>query len=95
MKDETAEWVEKAEGDWRTAQREFAVCEGPNYDAVCFHAQQCAEQGLATVHDVSYLVTWNCRHIANAFVMRKIMALNNKLGFGMPILCTSEELMEE
>jgi HEPN domain-containing protein len=46
MKDETAEWVEKAEGDWRTARREFAVCEGPNYDAVCFHAQQCAEKYL-------------------------------------------------
>ena len=46
MKDETAEWVEKAEGDLRTAQRELAVCEWPNYDAVCFHAQQCAEKYL-------------------------------------------------
>ena len=46
MKDETAEWVEKAEGDLRTARREFVVCEGPNYDAVCFHAQQCAEKYL-------------------------------------------------
>ena len=46
MKDETAEWVEKAESDLRTAQRELAVCEWPNYDAVCFHAQQCAEKYL-------------------------------------------------
>ena len=30
----------------RTAQREFAVQEEPNHDAVCFHAQQCSEKYL-------------------------------------------------
>jgi len=42
----TAEWVAKAEGDWATALREFSAREAPNYDAVCFHAQQCAEKYL-------------------------------------------------
>jgi HEPN domain-containing protein len=46
MKPETAEWVTKAEGDYRTANRELQACEWPNYDAVCFHAQQCAEKYL-------------------------------------------------
>ncbi len=46
MKPMTVEWVEKAEGDLRTAQREFAVTHAPNYDAVAFHAQQCAEKYL-------------------------------------------------
>jgi HEPN domain-containing protein len=46
MKDETSEWVQKAEGDMKTAQREFTVLEEPNHDAVCFHAQQCAEKYL-------------------------------------------------
>ena len=46
MKPETTEWVQKAEGDMNTAQREFAVQEEPNHDAVCFHAQQCAEKYL-------------------------------------------------
>jgi len=46
MKAETTEWVQKAEGDINTAQREFAVQEEPNHDAVCFHAQQCAEKYL-------------------------------------------------
>jgi HEPN domain-containing protein len=46
MKDETSEWVQKAEGDMKTAQREFIVLEEPNHDAVCFHAQQCAEKYL-------------------------------------------------
>jgi HEPN domain-containing protein len=40
----TLEWIEKAEGDFATATREFAVTEKPNYDAVCYHAQQCAEK---------------------------------------------------
>jgi HEPN domain-containing protein len=46
MNELVMEWVEKAEGDSRTAEREGTVGEGPNYDAVCFHAQQCAEKYL-------------------------------------------------
>jgi HEPN domain-containing protein len=38
------EWRAKAEGDYRTATREFDAPEAPNYDAVCFHAQQCIEK---------------------------------------------------
>ncbi len=48
MKPQTAEWIEKAEGDWRVAQRELGS-ENPVYDAVCFHAQQCAEKYLKAV----------------------------------------------
>jgi HEPN domain-containing protein len=40
------EWLEKAEGDFRTTEREARVRKAPNYDAVCFHAQQCAEKYL-------------------------------------------------
>jgi len=46
MRVESIEWVEKAEGDWHTAGRELRTTEFPNYDAVCFHAQQCAEKYL-------------------------------------------------
>lgn len=46
MKPETAEWIDKAEGDFRTACRELKADEWPNFDAVCFHAQQCAENYL-------------------------------------------------
>jgi len=38
------EWVEKAEGDFQTANRELRVRKAPNYDAVCFHCQQCVEK---------------------------------------------------
>ena len=46
MKPAVAEWVEKAEGDFLTAGRELRARKSPNYDAVCFHAQQCAEKYL-------------------------------------------------
>lgn len=40
------EWINKAEGDFSTAERELAVTCNPNYDAVCFHSQQCIEKLL-------------------------------------------------
>jgi HEPN domain-containing protein len=45
----TVEWLEKAEGDSITAQREFRARKAPNYDATCFHAQQSAEKYLKAV----------------------------------------------
>ncbi len=42
----TAEWVDKAEGDYATAGRELRARVHPNYDASCFHAQQAAEKYL-------------------------------------------------
>lgn len=46
MKLITQEWVDKAEGDFATAQREIQVEHMPNYDGVYFHSQQCAEKYL-------------------------------------------------
>jgi HEPN domain-containing protein len=42
----TTEWIQKAEGDLATARRELRARTTPNYDASCFHAQQCAEKYL-------------------------------------------------
>jgi len=46
MKPITGEWVDKAEGDLAMARREIDALDKPNYDAVCFHTQQCAEKYL-------------------------------------------------
>jgi HEPN domain-containing protein len=57
MKAATAEWVEKAEGDFRSAQRELRVRNRPNHDLVCFLCQQCAEKylkGLLTEADIPF-----------------------------------------
>ena len=42
----TLEWIDIAEGDYATAEREVRARKRPNYDAACFHAQQCAEKYL-------------------------------------------------
>ncbi|MBI1800485.1 MAG: HEPN domain-containing protein [Chloroflexi bacterium] len=42
----TREWIDKAEDDWQVAKRESRVTRRPSYNAVCFHAQQCAEKYL-------------------------------------------------
>lgn len=49
MNPRVAEWISKAEGDFLTAGRELRARKSPNYDAVCFHAQQCAEKYLKAV----------------------------------------------
>ena len=45
----TLEWLDKAAGDLATARRELRVRSRPNYDAVCFHAQQSVEKALKAV----------------------------------------------
>ena len=57
MNGPTREWIEKAEGDFQSAQRELRARKAPNYDVACFHAQQCAEKYLKAFliqHDLSF-----------------------------------------
>lgn len=49
---------------------------------------------MAAVHKVDFLLSWNCKHIANAFKYTKIREINQKLGFFVPVICTPRELME-
>ena len=49
MKPVTEEWVEKAESDYHTALRELRARKHANYDAACFHAQQCIEKYLKAI----------------------------------------------
>jgi len=48
---------------------------------------------LAAVHNMDFLLTWNCKHIANAAIIRAIQAVCLKRGFQCPVICTPEELM--
>jgi hypothetical protein len=47
----------------------------------------------ATVHGMDYLLTWNCKHIANAQIQRKLAEISLDLGYELPILCTPYELL--
>ena len=48
---------------------------------------------VASVHAFDYLLTWNCKHLANAQIARRIALVCEKLGQRMPVICTPEELM--
>ena len=50
---------------------------------------------LASIHCVDYLVTWNCRHIANAHLRKRLAEINMRLGVSTPIICTPEELLDD
>ena len=54
-----------------------------------------AHIAVAAVSDIDYLLTWNCKHLANAQIMRKVSIVCNSKGFSMPVICTPEELMGE
>ena len=47
----------------------------------------------ATVHGLDYLLTWNCKHIANAQIQRKLAEISLDLGYELPIICTPYELL--
>lgn len=49
---------------------------------------------LAAVHGMQYLLTWNCRHIANARVIRVVNKVCRERRYEPPVICTPEELME-
>jgi len=50
---------------------------------------------LAAAHGMDYLLTWNCRHIANATMRNRIADVCAASGFEAPVICTPEELLED
>ncbi len=50
---------------------------------------------VATVHGMDYLLTWNCRHIANAEMRKGVASVCMSLGYEAPTISTPEELMGE
>ncbi|PMB47955.1 DNA-binding protein [Fischerella thermalis CCMEE 5205] len=47
----------------------------------------------ATVHGLDYLLTWNCKHIANAQIQRKLAQISLDFGYQLPVICTPYELL--
>lgn len=52
-----------------------------------------AHIAFASVHEMDFLLTWNCRHIHNAMISRRLSEVCSAQGFALPILCTPRELM--
>ena len=55
-------------------------------------ADDAAHIAIAAVQGMNYLLTWNCRHIANAVMRLKMEGLCSAEGYRCPIICTPHEL---
>jgi predicted nucleic acid-binding protein len=75
--------------------QEFAerlIAEGgipPQAEADALHV------AVAAVHNIDYLLTWNCRHIDNATKKPIIRSICEKAGYSYPEICTPLELLPE
>lgn len=56
-------------------------------------AVDAAHIAVAAVHQVDFLLTWNCRHIANATIVDEVRAICAAAGYPPPVICTPLELM--
>jgi len=56
-------------------------------------SRDAAHIAFATVYEMDFLLTWNCRHIHNAMISRRLSGVCAALGFMLPVLCTPRELM--
>jgi hypothetical protein len=49
--------------------------------------------GYAAAHGMDFLLTWNCRHILNKVIERRLAGVCAAMGLTLPVLCTPSELM--
>ncbi len=89
MNPAVAEWVSKAEGDFLTAGRELRARKSPNYDAVCFHAQQCAEKYLKSI------IQENGDRIPKIHFLLELLAMILKFDGSYEFLKVDLEVLEE
>jgi hypothetical protein len=58
-------------------------------------AEDALHIAVAVVNGLDYLLTWNCKHIANAKMRDKIEEVCRLQGYEPIIICTPEELLED
>ena len=71
---------------------EKLISDGPlpkEYGEDALHIAVCAVNGI------DFLLTWNCKHLANAIHRQQIEAIVEINGSSCPVICTPAELMEE
>ena len=58
-------------------------------------AEDALHIAISVTNGVEYLLTWNCKHLANASMRTAIDRLCRSEGYEPSIICTPEELMED
>jgi hypothetical protein len=49
----------------------------------------------ASHHRIDYLLTWNCKHIANARILPRIQQTLSDMHCFIPMICTPEEMVDD
>lgn len=49
---------------------------------------------VVTFHEISFLLSWNCKHIANAEIIKRLRKTITDEGLELPVICTPDELLE-
>lgn len=57
-------------------------------------ADDATHLALAAAHGMEYLLTWNCRHINNPMLRRRIERVCADCGTVCPVICSPVELMK-
>jgi predicted nucleic acid-binding protein len=60
----------------------------PNAETDALH------MAVAAVHGMDYLLSWNCKHIANATIRRAIEKRCRMSGYEPPVICTPQEMID-
>lgn len=58
-------------------------------------AEDALHIAIAACNAVEYLMTWNCKHIANATMRHAIENVCIEAGYDPPVICTPEELFDD
>lgn len=53
-----------------------------------------AHISVCAVYGVDFMLTWNCRHIANGVVIAAVRKLCDEAGYAFPVVCTPDSLLE-
>ncbi len=83
-------WEKRFEYDLCVSQSVWQECAAGNPDAA---ERRLAALAIATLHHVDFLLTWNCRHIANPVIQEGIAEYLEQQTLFLPIICTPEELI--
>lgn len=59
------------------------------------HGADAAHLAVASLHGIDFILTWNCKHLANANKARHLAVLNARMGLGVPMLTTPLSLIPE
>ena len=56
-------------------------------------AQDAFHVAVSAVHGMDFLLTWNCTHINNVTIIRRMERICAEAGFACPVICSPDELL--